>query len=105
MSIHIDPIALGKSVARAALHQDRHTRLTALPGGRGVPGQARPTRSPIVAHIELDAVDVRLLLQALNYPGVTPRLAAIGERISGQLHPSLLPSADDCSPHGMERPS
>lgn len=99
MTSHVyDPLGQAVRAAASTLAQDAHPRLTVLRGGGGVAGQVRP---PLVAHIELNEADVRLLLQALTYPGVTPRLAAVGERIAGQLHPSLLEHAPAA---GIPRP-
>ena len=97
-----DPIALGESIARTSLTQDgRHLR--AVPGAGGVPGQVRPGKPVGVQTFTLSARSVQTLLAALGGSGSSV-LHAIADDLSGQVHPSLLPSADWCSPTGMERP-
>lgn len=105
-----DPIGFGQAAARTVLAQDR---LRVLPGGGGRNGQLRhvrnlrPSQPTTTVPLELSLQDVTVLLAALGQYGVPASVAAIAERISGQMHPSLLPawlSDDDAPAHGIPRP-
>lgn len=101
-----DPIARGQAAAHAVLAQDRRDRFAGLQGGGESTLRIEPAQVP-GQMVRLTADDVRLLLAALAalaVPGVASRLAAIGDRIGEQVHPCLLPGADDANPHGIERP-
>ena len=109
----LDPIAHGRAAAHATLAQDRR-RFTVHDGGRQSTllhdrrhvANLRPLTPTTLVDLSLPLQDVHLLLVALGQ--AAPTLQAVAERISGQMHPSLLPAwmdADDCNPHGMVRPS
>ena len=120
MTGHIyDPIALGESVARTALHQDRRRGLTAINGGRRpdavVPGRmAHPSAQPAPVLYDrtqhpdtptlplIVATALSVLVRNVMVPGSVerPPLVEAAEIVTAH----FLARPDDAPPHGYPRP-
>ena len=95
------------SPARRKFARDLTAATTNIAAARSHVDNLRPSQPTTMLPLELSLHDVTLLIAALGQHGLAPSLAAIAERISGQVHPSLLPAwadRDTCPPHGIERP-